>query len=173
MGRKLHYRAGSFYRVSDHTGFPVRAENTLKMWNSLIVERATFEPRQPQDLVRGVKDQQNVPDARPLAPAQFIGPIYTTLADATTPGQTVITLTSTAGLTIGDAIGLMMDDGSLWTTGVLNILPDDQIQTASGAPLNAASGNSVVDYRTAWVDEPPFPIGADVPFGDEYTIIGG
>jgi hypothetical protein len=65
MGAKKHFRMGSFYRVSDRTGFVTRAEDTQMEWNGLIVERRVFEARQPQDFVTGVPDNQTVPYARP------------------------------------------------------------------------------------------------------------
>ena len=72
MGRKLHYKAGSFYRTDDRTGFPQRAERTRREWTGLIVDENVWEPRQPQDFVRGVADDQSVPEARPRAPATFV-----------------------------------------------------------------------------------------------------
>lgn len=65
MGREFYYKPGSFYRICDRTGFAIRAERTQMEWNNLIVDRRVFEPRQPQDFVRGVNDDQTVPYARP------------------------------------------------------------------------------------------------------------
>lgn len=39
-----------------------------------MVCREDFEPRHPQDFVRGRRDRQNVPDARPELADVFIGP---------------------------------------------------------------------------------------------------
>src|SRR5580698_6191386 len=97
MGRKLHYKRGSFYRVDDRTGFPTRAENTRKEWNNLIVDQARWEPRQPQDLVKGVPDIQSVPDARPLSQNIFVGPISTQITAEAVVGQFVIPVQSTFG----------------------------------------------------------------------------
>lgn len=65
MGRERFYKPGSFYRISDRTGFATRAEYTQMEWTGLIVERQVWEIRQPQDFVRGVNDDQTVPYARP------------------------------------------------------------------------------------------------------------
>ena len=111
MGRKLHYRPGSFYRVSDRTGFKVRAEDTIKEWNGQIVERRVFEPRHPQDLVRGVRDHQGVPDPRPDSPDVFVGPVYDTLAAYARAGSYAVKLTTPELLQIGAAIGIMLDNG--------------------------------------------------------------
>lgn len=66
-----YYIPGSFYRSDDRTGRKVRAERTKKEWNNLIVDENTFEIRQPQDFVRGVRDDQTVPEARPWPPNNF------------------------------------------------------------------------------------------------------
>lgn len=59
------YRRGDFNRICDRSGFKVKASRTQKEWNGLIVRDEDWEPRQPQDFVRGVTDQRAVPDARP------------------------------------------------------------------------------------------------------------
>jgi hypothetical protein len=66
------YVPGSFYRISDRTGFKVRSYRTQKEWQGYIVEREVWEARQPQDFVKGVKDDQTVPEARPRQPDTFI-----------------------------------------------------------------------------------------------------
>lgn len=68
MGRERFYKPGSFYRIDDRTGFAFRAEYTQMEWTGLIVSKRVWEPRQPQDFVRGVNDDQTVPYARPRSP---------------------------------------------------------------------------------------------------------
>ena len=72
MGTELYYKPGSFYRICDRTGFATRAERTQREWQGLIVEKRVFEPRQPQDFVRGVNDIQTVPAPRPRQTNTFI-----------------------------------------------------------------------------------------------------
>ena len=67
------YKPGDFYRICDLSGRKVRASETVKQWNGLIVHRDWAEPRNPQDFVRGVADRQAVPDPRPEATDQFVG----------------------------------------------------------------------------------------------------
>jgi len=73
MGTELYYKPGSFYRICDRTGFATRAERTQREWQGLIVRREVFEPRQPQDFVRGVSDIQTVPYPRPRQPNVSVG----------------------------------------------------------------------------------------------------
>lgn len=166
MGRKLHYKAGSFYRTDDRTGFPQRAEDTRREWNGLIVDERVWEGRQPQDLVRGVKDQQNVPEARPLAPNVFVGPIYGQIAVAAPPQASLIVLQSTALMSAGNRIGVLQYDGSIWPTTILGILSDGvTLLIGPPIPLGAPAGNDVIDYRTQGV--PIYPAGVwDVSFWD-------
>lgn len=43
-------------------------------WDNLYVCRADWEPRHPQDYVKGKKDRIAVPNARPEPPPKFIEP---------------------------------------------------------------------------------------------------
>ena len=134
---------GSFYRTDDRTGFPVRAEATAKEWNGLIVDRARFEPRQPQDLVRGVPDDQSVRDARPLAPNQFVGPVWTTTSSAIAVGADLIPVTSVAGFSIGDLVSIMLDNGSLFLVYVTDIIDGPAIYIGSTLPCSVSDGAQV------------------------------
>lgn len=166
MGRKLHYQPGSFYRTDDRTGFPQRAERTRKEWNGLIVDEARWEPRQPQDLVRGVPDRQSVPEPRPLAPNVYVGPIYGQLASAASPQAGTVILDSTAGIDAGDEVGIVQTDGSIFNTTTLAIALDGVTLVIGPAlPLGAYSGASLVDYRIKGT--PVYPHGVwDVSYWD-------
>lgn len=59
------YRPGGFYRIDDRSGFKIRADQTVKQWDDLIVRQNDAEVRHPQDFVRGQIDIQTVPDPRP------------------------------------------------------------------------------------------------------------
>lgn len=146
MGRKLHFRMGSFYRVDDRSGFPQRAEDTKQEWNSLIVDKSLWEIRQPQDFVKGVKDDQSVPLPRPLPPNIFDGPIYTQLESNAGIGATVLVVESVAGFTNGDPMGVMMNNGEVFRTTVSGNPSGANITMATPIPGPAASGNDVIDY---------------------------
>lgn len=66
------YRPGDPWVICDRTGFKVRMSETVKEWTGLRVRREDWEPRHPQDFVRGRKDVQAVQDPRPEAPNDFI-----------------------------------------------------------------------------------------------------
>jgi hypothetical protein len=66
------YDPGSNWVIDDISGFRVRAEDARIQWNGLLVDKVRWEARNPQDFVKGVVDDQNVPDPRPRAPATFV-----------------------------------------------------------------------------------------------------
>ncbi len=65
MGHTSKYIPGDYLCVCDRTGFVVYASDTVQEWNGLRVRRKSYEERHPQDFVRGLGDDQNVPFARP------------------------------------------------------------------------------------------------------------
>jgi hypothetical protein len=154
MGRKrgVQFRMGSFYRSDDRSGFTVRAGETREEWNGLIVDEKLWEPRQPQDFVKGIPDDQTVPNARPVPPPTFVGPIYVQLTANVAVGATFLPIQYITGFEAGDNIGVMLDTGVLFNTTVSGPPISTGINIASPMPFTAASGNLVTDY------EPPFGV---------------
>ncbi len=147
MGRDLHYVPGSFYRVDDRTGFPTRAERTQKEWNGLIVSDEVWEARQPQDLVKGVKDKQSVPQARPLAPAAFVGPTWTTTTSSTDPQASTLDVASTARLARGSRIAIMTDtDGGTLHYAQVTAVGAGSITFVPPIPGFTSAGAQVWNY---------------------------
>jgi hypothetical protein len=101
-------------------------------------------------LVKGVKDNQSVPDARPLAPDTYVGPISIKLSRNAAVGSTIIYLENVVGLTVGDQVGIMMDlDGGVYfNTYIIGIIGSPEA-VAIAAPLRspASSGNLLTDYK--------------------------
>jgi hypothetical protein len=151
MGRKLHYRLGSFYRTDDRTGFPTRAENTRKEWTGLIVDRARWEPRQPQDLVKGVPDIQSVPDARPLGANVFVGPISVQTTANAVIGQTSIPVQTIFGFYQGAKVGCMLDldNGTVFFTKIASPPTGSNLVLADPLPGTMASGNLITLYQAS------------------------
>lgn len=159
MGRKLHFRLGSFYRVDDRTGFPQRAERTRFEWNGLIVDQARWEPRQPQDLVKGVPDIQSVPDARPLGANVYVGPISVQTTAAAVLGQTSIPVQSIFGFYQGAKVGCMtdLDGGSVFFTTIASPPTGSNLVLSQGLPYSMASGNLITLYKPSPGVEPGLP----------------
>ena len=74
MGKSDFLRVGSWNRVCDRTGFKIKAEGTRKEWTNSIVRKESWEPRQPQDLLRSRPDHQQIPDPRSEQDDRFLDP---------------------------------------------------------------------------------------------------
>lgn len=68
-----YYRHGDFNVICDRTGFKVKASDTRIEWNGLRVRKESYEPRHPQDFVRGRRDDQSVDNPRSEATDGFAG----------------------------------------------------------------------------------------------------
>lgn len=63
-GKPRRYKSGDHYIICDYSGFKVRRSEARKTWDGNLVRSDLWEPRQPQDLVRGTRDKISVQDAR-------------------------------------------------------------------------------------------------------------
>lgn len=72
MRPRNQYRPGDHLSVCDRCGFTLLASEMKKTWDGLLVCPADWEPRHPQDFVRGKEDKQSVLDARPYPDTVFI-----------------------------------------------------------------------------------------------------
>lgn len=74
---KGEQRVGDYRVICDASGFKCWASETVKTWdNRRVLRRFVGEEveRHPQDFVRGVVDDQRVPDPRPERPDVFLTP---------------------------------------------------------------------------------------------------
>lgn len=159
MGRKLHFKLGSFYRTDDRTGFPQRAEVTRKEWTGLIVDERVWEIRQPQDLVKGVVDKQSVTDPRPLGANVYVGPISVQTTANAVIGQTVIPVQTPFGFYEGAKVGCMTDQdgGAVFFTTIAVAPTGFNLQLSKGLPYPMASGNLITLYQASPPPQPGLP----------------
>lgn len=74
----MRRRRGTFYRKgtnnveSDRSGFKYKANECRFEWNGLFVHKSEWEPRQPQDLLRGFPDRQQPEVSRPGTTDKFL-----------------------------------------------------------------------------------------------------
>lgn len=124
----------------------VRAENTTKQWNGIIVENRFFEERQPQDLVRGVPDDQAVPEPRPRQPDQFMV-TATYMTAVTAQGGTVLQVADGIGFNPGDSVSVMLDSG---VAAVLTLASVSRtvLTLTSGLPGQAGTFDNTVQDLT-------------------------
>ena len=159
--KKEYFRPGSFWRISDRSGFKERAEDTQKEWTGLIVGKREWEPRNQQDFVKGVKDKQNSPEPRPRQTDVFVGPIFVQLTANALVGAVALTVDTTQGISNGDLIGVMLDSGVIFRTSVRGPPANLTITIPAGLPSQASSGNLVERF------------GPGTPYGVLGTEDGG
>lgn len=71
MGRYDYYKPGDWNAECDVCGQKYKASKLKLRWDGLRVCPKDFEYRNPQDFVRGIKDNQSTPFSRPEPPDIF------------------------------------------------------------------------------------------------------
>ena len=72
MGHADYWAPGQHNKICDRTGFKIKSNGVRKEWNNMIVRSESWEPRQPQDLLRSRPDRQQVSDPRSEATDNFL-----------------------------------------------------------------------------------------------------
>ena len=140
VGRSDYLKHGDPNAICDVCGFKYKLSQLKKRWDNLMVCPEDFEVRQPQDYVRGVRDQRSIPDARPEAPDVFVTGFVTTPVGATviTVGASPFTFTNPTSL----PLSIEVNDGSVssitvnsiqqsTTSNVIVVLPRGQSMTVT------------------------------------------
>lgn len=147
------YVPNSWYRTDDRSGRKVRSYDTTKEWNGLWIETSMAEERQPQDFVRGTADEQAAPEPRPEPSALYVGALITTLSSAAAAAATSLVVASTAGMTAGDKIWVLVgttpDQEYQFRTTIATVVDATHLTLAAGLPYGASSGNQVADITAA------------------------
>lgn len=150
MADDRHYVPGDYYQLDDNTGFKVRAKRTRVQWNGIVTTREHFNPRQPQDLVTGVRDDQSVPMPRPRQKNTFTIVASWVTAPAHR-GANSLTVDSAVGFTAGDLCQVMLDSGANFQFTLGGVA--GSVLSWSGAGLPASAGvlfaeNTVTDLSS-------------------------
>jgi hypothetical protein len=72
MGKRDYYKRGEWNARCDRCGAKFKSGELDLEWDKFLVCRLCWEPRHPQDFVRGLKDDQTVPISRPPGEDKFI-----------------------------------------------------------------------------------------------------
>lgn len=145
MPIRRRFKLGSNLVVCDRTGRVCYVEDTVREWNGLRVWKRAELKRNPQDFVRGLKDNQTVEDARPQGIDQFIGPLITELDGAHTAGTQTITVTSSARFAGGDHLRIGLDNREMFRAIVMTIPDATSIELTQKLPWAASDGNTVIN----------------------------
>lgn len=145
MADDRHYVHGDWYVICDKSGFKVRNKRAKLEWTGLFVSDRYYEQRHPQDFVKGVQDNQTVPIARPRQVNQYLGPLSTTLTTNVSAGAITLPVASSARMTIGDNIEVMLDTGVYFQTNIASVPNSTSITINPKLTYAASSGNIITD----------------------------
>ena len=153
MADDKHYVPGDYYQIDQIRGYKVRASKTRQQWDRIVTLQASFSPRQPQDLVTGVRDDQSVPLPLPRQANQFTI-LGTNVAAPAPAGSTAIQVASTVGFNVGDLIQIMLDSGVIFSTTLSAIAGNLLSWTGVGLPASVGTlygdpiENAVIDLTS-------------------------
>jgi hypothetical protein len=80
--------------------------------------------------------------------------VYTTLSAAEASGQTILSVTSSTGMTAADYVGIELSSGTRQWTTIVSVDSSTQITVTAALTSAAASGATVVAYTTKIADRP-------------------
>ena len=72
MGKADYYKAGSFNAICSTCGFKFKSTKMKTDYYGNIVCSGCYDPRHPQEFVRGTTDEQKTPWVSPEAPDTFV-----------------------------------------------------------------------------------------------------
>jgi hypothetical protein len=82
MGRADFWKKGQWDVICDICGQKFHSSDLKERWDGLMCCREDWNPRQPQDFVRGIPDPQAVPWSRPDVPPPFVSnPVSLAITD--------------------------------------------------------------------------------------------
>lgn len=135
-------------------GFVYYASETYRTWDNKYVCAADYEERHPQDFVRGRRDNQNVPNARPEQVDTFLGPLITNISAAASAGATTFSVDSSTRFLAADHIGVSLSNGTIERHIIQSIPSATSIEIT--APLGGAVSVDGVVINYSAVSDPNY-----------------
>ena len=74
MGKADYWKPHDYNAICEVCGFKFKASELRRRWDGLMVCSEDWEIRQPQDFVRGVRDQRPLPFTSPEDTDTFVNP---------------------------------------------------------------------------------------------------
>lgn len=78
MGQADFLRVGDYNAICDVCGRKFKFSRLRQKWDNTWACEQDWEPRQPQDYLKGIKDNMSVPLSRPDPPSLFLDEIIVT-----------------------------------------------------------------------------------------------
>jgi hypothetical protein len=153
MANDRWYNPGDNYILDDLSGFKVRVSESRRIpggqTGNLQVATKRWEAQQPQDLVRGVTDDQSVQIARPRQQNRFTV-VSTNVAAFSDRGSLLITVDDITGFKALDRLQIMLDVGENFQTVLISITGDvfrlaSQLPGSVGGTEGFPPENMIID----------------------------
>lgn len=184
--RPPHYRPGSHLKTCDLSGRVDYAENFVKQWNGLVVHKDYYEPRNPQDFVKGVPDKQSVVDPRDDVTTVTTGAPSMVLVDAYNDctGRYVYVVfnrdigTASSGLSLtadGDALAILsytnLGGGILLLSTAQIYQGQTVLLSYTPGNIEPVTGNALEAFTDEVVDNNcTLPVLTGYPLDDDGTV---
>jgi len=84
MGQADFLRVGDYNAICDVCGRKFKFSRLRQKWDNTWACEQDWEPRQPQDYLRGIPDNMSVPLSRPDPPALFLDELIVTESTVST-----------------------------------------------------------------------------------------
>lgn len=136
-------------RGDDHTFAVDIFQSMIKLWQA---EGIQLWNRRQATLLTGYQDEQYTISSSGDHCANTY--VNTTISSAEASGQTVISLTSTTGMTAADYIGIELDNNTRQWTTIVSVDSTTQVTVTDALTSAAASGNTVITYTNKISDKP-------------------
>ena len=136
-------RLGDNLVQCDRTGFTRYASKTSKEWNGLRVWDREVERRNPQGLVRSVREDQTGPHARTVSTRTFTGPWVTELNATKAAGDTSLTVVSSARMVSGDNLQIILDNNDMYAVTLSSVDDGTTITIGTALPGSTSAVNAV------------------------------
>ena len=161
MSEPWMYAPGDYYVLDDISGFKVRHSRVRKIpggqTGGLLVDTKRWETQHPQDFVRGIVDDQRVPEARPRQKNRFVI-VGSWITEFAPQMARAITLDSTEGFEVWHKVAVMLDNGEPYYPTITRIVGNQLYLTpvlpwSVGTNIGDPIENTVIDYGPS--DLPP------------------
>jgi hypothetical protein len=109
MGHADYYKSGTYNGLCDRCGSKFKFSDLKLEWDGLYVCTANgcWEARQPQDYVKGVRDDMAVPVSRPDQPNVFLDTIYVNPVTSTSLLSFAINRLKSLTVSVNSAVNLL------------------------------------------------------------------
>lgn len=136
-------------RGDDHAFAVDLFQSMIKLWQA---EGIQIWNRRQATLFTAYQDEQySISSTGDHAANSYVN---TTLSAAEASGQTVLSVTSSTGMTAADNVGIQLDDGTRQWTTIASVDSSTQITVDDALTSAAASGNTLVAYTNKISDRP-------------------